>query len=84
MTLPPMGVLQLNFDGSYIQSISIGVIAGIIRDWNDNVCRSFLGPVESSDANEVEVFTLLVGGCELRRMGGMEDTMLFFKATLSW
>lgn len=40
--------------------------------------------MESSDANEAKVFALLVGCCELRRMGGMEDTMLFFKVTLSW
>lgn len=36
-----MGVLKLNFDGSYIQSVSIGVIGGIIRDWNDNVVGAF-------------------------------------------
>lgn len=31
--------------------------------------RSYSGPVDSLDAAEAEVFALLVGCCELRRLG---------------
>lgn len=36
-------------------------IGGIIRDSSKNVVWRFSGPVEALDANEVEMFALLVG-----------------------
>ena len=39
-------------------------------DWNDNIVKSFSGPVDSKDAYEAEVFALLVGCCEFLRRGG--------------
>ena len=56
---PPMGILKLNFDGSFIHSIKRGGIGGVIRDWYGTVFMSFLGPLDSVDTNEVEVFALL-------------------------
>ena len=40
---PPVDILKLNFDGSYIQASKRVVIGGVIRDWNGNVVRNFLG-----------------------------------------
>ena len=39
-------------------------------DWNDNIVKSFSGPVDSKDAYEAEVFALLVGCYEFLRRGG--------------
>lgn len=36
-----------------------------MRYWNGNVVKTFFGPVDSLDANEVEVFALLIGCSEL-------------------
>lgn len=57
---PPMEVLKLNFDGSFIKSLSRGGIQGVIRDLAVKVVRGYSRPVESLDTNEVEVFALLI------------------------
>lgn len=44
-------------------------IGCVIRYWNKNVVKTFFGPVDSLDVNEVEVFALLIGCCELVRIG---------------
>ena len=66
---PSVGLLKLNFDGSFVQP-NQGGIGGVIRDCSGNVLRSFSGPVYCLDANEAKVYALLVGCCELRSMGG--------------
>ena len=67
----PRGLLKLNFDGSYLRSICRGGIGGAIRDSsNGNVVRSFSGPFDGKDANEAEVFALLIGYRELSRLDG--------------
>lgn len=45
-------------------------IGGVIRDWNGNVIRSFFGPLDSLNANEAEVYALLIGYHELLRLRG--------------
>lgn len=65
-----MGVLKLNVDGSFVQSISRGGIRGLIRDWNGNIVRNFSGPADSLDANKAEVLALLIGFRELRSLKG--------------
>jgi hypothetical protein len=65
---PPVGVLKLNFDGSFVRSLRKGGIGGVIRDWNGKMVRSFYGPIDSSDANETELFALLIGCRELLQM----------------
>eukprot|EP00268_Persea_americana_P001198 TRINITY_DN10363_c0_g4_i2.p1 TRINITY_DN10363_c0_g4~~TRINITY_DN10363_c0_g4_i2.p1 ORF type:complete len:103 (-),score=13.50 TRINITY_DN10363_c0_g4_i2:226-534(-) len=72
---PPMGILKLNFDESFVKSLDKGGIGGVIRDWSSKIVRSFSGPVESSDTNEAEVFALLIGCRELPRLG---DWVLYF------
>ena len=67
---PPLGVLKLNFDGSFVQSISRGGIRGLIRDWIGNIVRNFSGPADSLDANKAEVLALLIGFHELRSLKG--------------
>lgn len=59
-----------NFDGSCLQSSCRRGIGGVIRDWNGNVIRSFFGPLHSLNANEAEVYALLIGYHELLRLGG--------------
>ena len=59
----------MNFDGSFVQSVQQGGSGGIIRDWNGIIIRNFSGPVYSSDANEAELFALLIGCHELSRIG---------------
>lgn len=67
--MSPPSFLKLNFDGSFLNSIGRSGIGGIIRDWNGKVVRNFSEPVDTSDANEVEAFALLVGPW-LLRLGG--------------
>ena len=66
---PPMGVLKLNFDRSFVHSLRRGGIGLVIKDWPDVVVQSYSGPVESMDVNGAELFTLLIGCCELRSVG---------------
>ena len=77
---PPIGVLKLNFDGSFVRSLRKGAIGGVIRDWNGNIVRSFSGPIDSSDANEAELFAFLIGCRELFRWVVI---VLFLRETLS-
>ena len=72
---PPMGILKLNFDESFVKSLDKGGIGGVIRDWSSKIVRSFSGPVESSDTNEAEVFALLISCRELSRLGGVNATI---------
>lgn len=65
----PIDVLKLNFDIALFDSLEEEVLV-VLLDWNGNVIRRFSGPLESSDANEIGVFALLVGCRELRTMGG--------------
>ena len=59
---PPTGILKLKFDGSFDNSSQQGDIGGVIRDHFGDVVRSFSGPVDALDANEVEMFAMLVVG----------------------
>lgn len=65
----PLGILKLNFDESFIRSTRSGGIGGVIRVWSGTIVRSFSRPLEALDANEVEVFSLLVDCRGLWRMG---------------
>ena len=57
---PPRGIIKLSFDESFILSIRRAGIGVVVRDWPGKVVRSFSGPLDSLDANEVDVFALLV------------------------
>ena len=65
-----MRLLNLNFDGSFVQP-NQGGIGGVIRDFNGNLV-SFSGPMYCLDANEAEVYALLVGCHELRSLGDLK------------
>lgn len=69
--IPPLyGILKLYFDGSYQNSIQKGGIEGVTRDFSSNIAGTHSGPMVASDANEVEVFAILVGCRELHNLGG--------------
>ncbi|XXG60072.1 hypothetical protein AAC387_Pa04g2057 [Persea americana] len=59
-TCLPFGTFKLNFDGSFGRSMHQGGNGWVIRNWIGDV-RSFSGPVDALDANEVEVYALLIG-----------------------
>lgn len=61
---PPHGV-KLNFDGTYQHSLRRGSIGGVLRDSSGNVLPRFSGHVEASNANEAQMFAMLVGCREL-------------------
>ena len=42
----------------------------MVRNWIGDVVRSFSGPVIALDANEVEVYALLIRCRELEKIGG--------------
>lgn len=73
---PSLGVLKLNFDGSAVQSIGR---EGIIQDWNGNIVRNYSGFVDSFDANEFEVFALLVGCREGWKISMLLLRMILFR-----
>ena len=60
-TIPLLVFFKLNFDGSFVQSAQRGGIGGGIRDWNGIIIRNFSGPVDCSNADEAELFALLIG-----------------------
>ena len=47
----------------------------MIRNWIEDVVRSFSGPVIALDANEVEVYALLIRCRELEKIGGSYPIM---------
>ena len=67
---PPLGTFKLNFDGSFVRITHQGGIGGVIRNWMGDVVRSYSGPVDALDANEAEVYALLLGCRELAKLGG--------------
>ena len=66
----PLRTFKSNFDGSFLRSTHQVGIRGVIRNWNGDVVRSFSWHVIALDANEVEVHALLIGCCELEKIGG--------------
>ena len=67
---PPTGLLKLKFDGSYIMHIHLGGVGGVIWDSFRNVVKNFSGPVSLLGCNGAEIYALLVGCCELCKLGG--------------
>ena len=65
---PPSGILKLNFDGSYFHALRWGGIGGEIQDYDGTAIRKYSRPADSLNANEVEVFALLIGCLELLRL----------------
>lgn len=72
---PPVSILKLNFDGSYLCRAQRRCFEGFIRVWNGNVVRNFSGHVDSLNANEAGVFNLLIGCHELLRMEGFNHIL---------
>ena len=61
----------MNFDGSFVRSLQKGRIGGVIRDWNGNIVRrSYSEPIAPFDANEAELFAILIGYQELLPISG--------------
>ena len=69
---PRTGIVKLNFDGSFVQSVQQG---GVIKDLNGIIIRNFSGPVHSSNANKAELFGLLIGCRELHRIGVLNSIL---------
>lgn len=67
---PPNGVLKLIFDGSFLKDVRWGGYGGVIRDSMGAILCSYVGAVDLSNSNEAEVFALLVGCREFRRLDG--------------
>lgn len=67
--LPPMGLLKLNFDGSFFKDLSHG-------GWEGTTCQIFVqifGPVECLDSYGAEVFAMLMSCCYLFNTRGYKD-----------
>lgn len=67
---PPIGVLKLNFDGSFIKDVRRGGYGGLIRESRGHTLCSYFGPVIVAESNEVEVYAMLEGCCQLKSLGG--------------
>lgn len=63
-------MLKLNFDGNFTKDVRRGGYGGVIRDSVGVIFCSYSGWVDVSNSNKAEVFALLVGCGELRRLGG--------------
>lgn len=59
----------------FVQSVQRGGIVSVVRDWNGNIIKKILGPVDSSYANEAELLALLIGSHELCKMGGFNPIL---------
>lgn len=51
---PPLGVLKLNLDGSYIREEHRGGFGSVIRDHGGTVIFNHSDPIGATDANEAE------------------------------
>lgn len=71
---PPLDRLKLNFDGSYIRDKNRGGIGGAIRDHDGVTIHNYLGPVSAFDANEAEIYSLLIGCRELKVLIGSRES----------
>lgn len=65
-----VGILKLNFDGSYIQQIHMGGMGVSFEILFQKVVKKNSDPVNSFDSNAAEVYAMLIGFYELRKMGG--------------
>lgn len=65
-----VGILKLNFAGSYIQQIHMGGMGVLFEILFQKVVKKNSGPVNSFDSNGAEVYSMLIGFYELRKMGG--------------
>ena len=81
---PPLGILKLNFDGSFLRSTNQGGIGVVIRNWNGDVIRNYSGPVVSMVVNEAEVYALLIGCRELERIGGSHPIIEDSFSAIQW
>lgn len=69
--MPPLsGVLKLNFDGSFIKEGQRGGYGGVIRDSSGEILCSYFGPINCVDSNGVDIFAMLMGCRELRKLEG--------------
>lgn len=64
---PSLNLLKLNFDGSFIRGENRGGIGGIICDHDGAVIRNYSGPVDAFNANEAEIYSLLISCREFHR-----------------
>lgn len=67
---PPNGVLKQNFDGSFIKEEQRGGYGRVFRDSLGHMSCRYSGPVDCIDANGAEVFDMLMGYRELRKIEG--------------
>lgn len=68
MKPPPHGILKLNFDGSFIKEEHKRGFGGVIRDSLGQVLCNLSGPADCDDANRAEVYAMLIGCHELRKL----------------
>ena len=69
--LPPASLLKLNLYGNFFKHVILGGIGGVIGDSSAVVVKKKkIGPLSSSDSYGAEVYPLLIGCRELRKVGG--------------
>lgn len=66
---PPVGVLNLNFDASFISDARKGGFEGVIGTSIGASLVTYSVSIDWSDPNQVEVFAMLVGCNELVKQG---------------
>lgn len=72
---PPLGVLKLNFDGSYIREEHRVGFGCVIRDHDGTVIRSYSGQIGTTNTNEEEISSMLIGCRELKLLYAFNSIM---------
>lgn len=70
---PPLNILKLNFDRSYIKGKNQGGPGGIFRTHDGNIICNYSRLVVASDENEEEIYFLSIGCRELNQMSGFNS-----------
>lgn len=68
-----LDILELNFDDSYIREENQGGIGGVIREHDGAIISNYSGPIGASDANEAEIYSLLISYNELKWSSGFKS-----------
>lgn len=68
-SLPPVGILKMDFDGASKGNLGLAGFGCIIQNNSSYIIRSYCGPLGNCDSIKAKAMALLLGLRELRRLG---------------
>lgn len=69
---PPNGLLNMNFDGSFIREYGRRGFKGVIKDSSGQFIKELSGMVDCSNVNEAEMYAMLMGCRKLLQLDAFD------------